>query len=113
MEQIDPYYPGHREASTRATNRRPGRGDNFRPLGKRPSVPRVEDITRVEAAAVGSTVVAALRAGLAVMFATTSDGGAVSVTLFDGDDRFRTYCVNDEELADALASISDRARRGS
>jgi len=51
---------------------------------------------------------AALAKGCAVMIGTTRDGGAIVITILDGDDRHRTYCANSDELtaaADAMIEL--------
>jgi len=40
-----------------------------------------------------------------VMLGSTRDGGAVVITVFDGEQRHRTYCSNDHELENAFASV--------
>lgn len=52
-------------------------------------------------AAVDMTV----KAGCAVMFGSTRDGGAVVVTILDGEHRHRTYCSNEGELEDAAQAM--------
>ncbi len=47
-----------------------------------------------------------LESGFAIIFGCTRDGGAISITLLDGDDRHRTYCASQEELNDAFASMA-------
>lgn len=53
----------------------------------------------------GGALAAVLRAECAVIFGTTRDGGALCITILDGEDRHRTYCGNDEELQDALRAM--------
>lgn len=86
----------------------PGRGGNFKPLidrrdrmggGLQLGGPGRDDFWQV----VGS----AIDGGLGVLLARTSDGGAISITVYDGDDRHRTYCGNEEELVEAQAAIRD------
>jgi len=89
---------------------RGGRGASFRPLVDR----RREDGQRCQLSGpnrehLWSAVGLAVDVGLAVLIARTSDGGAVSITLYDGDDRSRTYCSDDAELAAAAEAIRDAA----
>jgi len=51
----------------------------------------------------------ALSAGLGILIAYTSDGGALSITTYDGDERDRTYCSNPEELEAAAEVLQDLA----
>ncbi len=46
-----------------------------------------------------------LKQGCAVMLGGTRDGGALVLTILDGDDRHRTYCSNEGELDAALQTI--------
>lgn len=47
--------------------------------------------------------------GCAVLFSPTSDGGAMSITVYAGDDRARDYAASAEEFAAALVLASDLA----
>jgi len=54
-----------------------------------------------------SLAVACIQAvGGAIMFGCTTDGGALSLTVFLGDARHKFYFKNSEEAADGLAEIS-------
>jgi|ERR1700688_3997106 len=46
-----------------------------------------------------------LRTGCAIMLGHTRDGGAVVLTVLDGEQRHRTYCANDAELEEAIAAL--------
>ena len=48
-----------------------------------------------------------ISAGCGVILAGTRDGGALVITVLDGDTRHRTYCSNDTELEEALDSLND------
>ncbi|SRR6266705_3793729 len=48
---------------------------------------------------------AVLSQGCALMFGLTRDGGAVVLTVLDGDQRHRTYCSNQVELEAAIDSL--------
>jgi hypothetical protein len=48
-----------------------------------------------------------IRAGCAIMLGRTRDGGALVITVLDGDDRHRTYCVTEEELNDAIRALEE------
>ena len=54
----------------------------------------------------GGVIDSVLLAGAAVMLGATRDGGAVIITIFDGENRHRTYCSNERELESAWASIN-------
>jgi|SRR5687768_17234307 len=59
------------------------------------------DEVKLFAGAVGMV----LKAGCAVIIGTTRDGGALVITILDGDDRHRTYCSNVQELAEACEAM--------
>ena len=52
----------------------------------------------------------ALGSGCAIIIGKTRDGGAISLTILDGDDRHRTYCATDAELGEAALAIRDTYR---
>lgn len=87
-----------------------GRGANLRPLVDRTgSGNRVAGIVKVDSKLWVAAIECCLAAGLGLLFSSTSDGGAVSITLYDGNDRSRSYATSPEELADMLAIVRDRA----
>ncbi len=47
-----------------------------------------------------------LRQGCAIMLGHTRDGGAVVLTVLDGEQRHRTYCANSDELDEAIEALS-------
>lgn len=47
------------------------------------------------------------KAGCAIMVGHTRDGGAVVLTILDGEKRHRTYCTDSTELQDAITAILD------
>jgi len=53
----------------------------------------------------GGVVDSILLGGAAIMLGSTRDGGAVVITVFDGEQRHRTYCSNDRELENAFSSL--------
>jgi len=92
------------------TTRLQGRGSNFRPLVQRRSsnggVARFKDCdSRLWLEAIYSC----LEFGLGLLISRTSDGGAVSVTVYEGNDRSRSYAATSDELAEVLAAVRDRA----
>lgn len=60
-------------------------------IGKCPALP----------SAVGSV----LKAECAIIISLTRDGGAVCLTILDGDNRHRTYCSSQAELDDAMQAL--------
>jgi hypothetical protein len=83
----------------------PRRGGNFRPLVRRSATRRIDDILQVEPGLLAECLLGALAGGRGVLLASTFDGGALSVTVYDGDDRLRTYCASAEEFTDALCAL--------
>lgn len=53
----------------------------------------------------GFAIDSVIRAGCAIIIGSTRDGGAIVLTILDGEDRHRTYCSTDAELEDALHSV--------
>lgn len=89
---------------------KPGRGSNFRSLFDRGrGTARAHDLVVGRESSIGTAVVSALRGGLAVLIGITSDGGAVSLTVYDGQERQRTYAANPEELEAALDALRNFA----
>jgi len=54
---------------------------------------------------VGLALDAILNSECAIIVGSTRDGGALVLTILDGDERHRTYCSNDGELDDAIKVI--------
>lgn len=84
-----------------------GRGGNFKPLVER----RQEQagsisLTDGDFNQNMSHLAAAIDAGAAVMLSKTSDGGAISITLYKGQDRWRVYAKDAGELAEAFEALS-------
>jgi hypothetical protein len=46
-----------------------------------------------------------LKAGCAILIGQTRDGGAVVLTILDGEQRHRTYCASDVDVREALTAI--------
>jgi hypothetical protein len=88
----------------------PGRGRSFRPLLEHRQGPtRVATITQGTDTLFERAILSALVAGLGILLAPTSDGGAVSVTVYDGELRLRSYAGSQDEWNDALQAILDLA----
>src|SRR3990170_133395 len=88
-----------------------GRGNHLRPLvdrtGGRTGMERFADVNPdLWLAAINGCLVA----GSGLLISRTSDGGAVSLTLYEGNERSRSYSASSDELAEALAVIRDRAQ---
>jgi len=49
-----------------------------------------------------------LEKGDAILFAATSDGGAVVIQLLNGLEKPKAYCVDSEQLADSVAWLAAR-----
>jgi len=79
------------------TQRNPfvGRGDK----GKAPELSACADI--------GRACDRVLAMGCAIMLGHTRDGGALVITILDGNDRHRTYCADERELDMACAALYD------
>lgn len=60
----------------------------------------------------GQAIDAAMRQGCAVLLGHTRDGGALCITILDGDDRHRTYATNGDELDQAVASMIEMYKDG-
>jgi len=48
-----------------------------------------------------------LSRGAAVLLGCTRDGGTVSITVLDGDDRHRTYCAHQVDLDSAFLALAE------
>jgi transposase len=82
----------------------------FKPLrDKAPAEPRVARILGIPAQDLMDALALACCAGCAVLFSPTSDGGAISVTVYLGDDRLRDYAASAEEFAEVLVAVRDAA----
>ena len=86
---------------------RGGKGGNFQtranPFGEREPVGGAPNCNAVPQFA--SAVDALLHSGCALILGHTRDGGAVVLTVLDGQNRHRTYCRTGEELEDACTSL--------
>lgn len=83
-------------------------GARFKKLGSRGNAsPRIPKILEGIEDEFVQTLALALTQGCGLLLSPTSDGGAVSVILYDGDDRFRSYASTSEEFNDAWNAIRD------
>lgn len=48
-----------------------------------------------------------VRSGCAIMFGETRDGGAMVITILDGDNRHRTYCHDVDEVNKAFEVMAE------
>ena len=87
-----------------------GRGSALRPLlDKRSAQGGVSEHISGARDDLGAATVSALSAGLGVLYALTGDAGALSVTVYDGNDRLRSYASSREELTEVLGAVTDHA----
>jgi len=92
-----------------------GKGGNFdtRPnpfQGSQNRPKTIADYTEVPN--LGKALQVLIQAGCACILGGTRDGGAMVVTILDGDNRHRTYCSTSEELQDAFSRIEDMYGEG-
>ena len=90
-----PDYP--RQASTKPT----------RPLRDRDVSGRIPQILGIPAQELMDALALACASGCALLFSPTSDGGALSITLYMGDARSRDYASSAEEFASTLVAVRD------
>src|SRR6266511_261811 len=85
---------------------RAGRGASFRPLlDKRPGRAGSADLDQIDPGVFLAACQAALRSGIGFLLAPTSDGGAISVTVYEGENRSRAYCASSEEFQRAIEAM--------
>lgn len=85
-----------------------GRGGHFKSLvDRRGDGPRLNVILEGSQQHLGEAVHAAVMGGLGVLIAATSDAGAISITLYDGDERFRSYASSADEWKACLEALTD------
>jgi hypothetical protein len=85
-----------------------GKGGNFESK-RNPFLRAVDNEAHAPAFAehpiLGGAIDLVLRAECAIILGRTRDGGAVVLTILDGEDRHRTYCSNPSELSEALRAV--------
>lgn len=88
---------------------KPGlRGGMRKLLDRRDARGRARELASSHASVLGELASCVLGSGNAILFGITSDGGALSLTIYYGDERFREYLSSPEELqlfAEALADM--------
>ena len=67
--------------------------------------PGIDALTAVDSALLASAILSAVEHGCALMFGATRDGGAVALTLLDGNERHKLYPQNVQELNQALRDL--------
>lgn len=86
----------------------PPKSKAFKPLGiKRGDSPRVGQILGIEPSVLMDTLAVACAAGCAVMFSPTSDGGALGVIIYAGDQRHRGWASDAEAFGALLSDARD------
>lgn len=64
-----------------------------------------DSVRSIDAALLADAIAAAISDGVAVLFAATRDGGAVVITVLDGDKRHKAYASNAGELLQAVTDL--------
>lgn len=89
---------------------RPEGRRRFKPLRDRAdTTPRIGQILGIDAEELLKALGVVVCSGCAILFSPTSDGGAMSVTVYYGDERARDYAASAEELAHVLSLAKDLA----
>lgn len=70
---------------------------------------RLDEVTADKASKLGEVVCNLIGAGYGIILAPTRDGGAISITLLDGDDREKGYAGDPEQLDGILEALDDQA----
>lgn len=78
----------------------PAKGNPFGNSGSQHHTPSFTEVGNL-----AHVLDAVCRAGCAIMFGHTRDGGAVVITVLDGDNRYKQYCANADELERSAESI--------
>lgn len=94
----------------RTTGREPprprGRGGSLRSLkSRRTETGRAVSTLERLGKPLGEAVIRQVLSGRGVLLAQTSDGGALSITVYDGDDRERAYPSSPEELEALIEAL--------
>lgn len=81
-----------------------------KPLRNRDAqVPKSGELLAGDGALFMETLAVVLVSGGGMLMSTTQDGGALSVTLYLGDERYRSYATDKEELDALLEAVRDHA----
>jgi hypothetical protein len=83
----------------------------LRPLVNRADkLPKVNQITDLPDSYWKGIVQTVMSSGCGLLLSPTSDGGALSVTLYFGDERAKDYASSSDELEAVLSAAADQAQ---
>jgi hypothetical protein len=93
-------------------SRMPDYGQTARSTGKlmknrRSTEARAHELLTADPKALMDTLSLCVAAGVGFLLSPTSDGGALSVTVYAGDKRERDYAGNPDDWAQLLAAVRD------
>lgn len=97
---------------------KPVRMPEYAPMGRKvtkpllnrgDTEPRVGRILGISPQDLMEALAIVCTSGCAVLFSPTSDGGAISVTVYAGDERQKDYASSAEEFASLLMAVRDVA----
>jgi hypothetical protein len=71
--------------------------------------PRAHELVTGVRLELAETIEQCVAAGVGLLVSPTSDGGAVSITVYAGDKRERDYAGNPDEMAALLSAVRDFA----
>jgi hypothetical protein len=87
---------------------RQARATKFRRLGgDREPQDRVQGIVNIPADELYKALTLTLILGGGILLSPTSDGGALSLILYDDEERYRAYVTSAEEFSSALEAVRD------
>lgn len=89
---------------------RPRADRPHRVFDSNPETPRVLRILEGVAPTLGEVLCDSVSVGLGVLISATSDLGAISVTVYDGDEREKRYATDRAELEALLQALRDFAQ---
>lgn len=95
-------------------------GDGPRPSGRGPSFRELVDKKNKRRAALSladgdwernaQLLAQAVDGGLGVLLARTQDGGAISVTVYHGQNRYRSYAATEAELNELFEAVGEHTK---
>jgi hypothetical protein len=95
---------------TRMPDYNPSGRRRFKPLRDRADAePRVGQIMGIDPKVLHHALGVVLSSGCAILLSPTGDGGALSITVYHGDDRSRDYVASADELVQSLSLATDLA----
>ena len=95
---------------TRMPDYNPSGRRRFKPMRDRAdTTPRIGQIVGIDPKVLIEALGHIVCSGCAVLFSPTSDGGAMSITVYHGDERSRDYAASAEEFAQSLSLATDIA----